>query len=503
VTKVVMVLYDRLSEFLSTDNGSVSVGANLSESEVSVAVASSVISASINTESNRLFLNDPIILVLEHNQVGSYSNLNCSFWNYSIHTKVGQWSDHGCKMIVSNVSHSTCSCNHLTSFAVLMARREIQYRDRAHKYFLVLITWVGILASLLCLATAFFTFCCFRGLQSDRNTIHKNVCLNLFFAELLFLLGINKTDMALVCSVVAGLLHFFFLAAFSWMLLEGVQLYLLLVEVFESRYSRRRYFYLIGYGLPALVVGVSLAVDYRGYGTPHACWLHTDNYFIWSFVGPVTVILLLNFIFLLITLYKIVRHAPTLKPDSSRLENTKYWVVGAIALLCLLGLSWIFGLLFIDKATLVMSYLFTIFNSFQGMFIYIFHCALQKKVRKEYRRCLQRSDCYRAWTSRGSYSSGENSKSRGSTRYSPNAQSPIRKMWNDTVRNQTRSSFISADINSSATLNCECSLKNARNTIEMGTLLLNGNHGNSYHLSSRDFLGDAVGTCGCSPHHHA
>uniref|UniRef100_A0A8C4QI14 Uncharacterized protein n=1 Tax=Eptatretus burgeri TaxID=7764 RepID=A0A8C4QI14_EPTBU len=318
-----MVLYDRLSEFLSTDNASVSVGTNLSEPGMSVAVASSVISASINTESNRLFLNDPIVLVLEHNQSAGYSNPNCSFWNYSIHTMVGHWSAHGCKMIASNASHSTCSCNHLTSFAVLMARREIQYRDRAHELLLVLITWVGILVSLLCLAMAFFTFCCFRGLQSDRNTIHKNVCLNLFFAELLFLLGINKTDMSLVCSVVAGLLHFFFLAAFSWMLLEGVQLYLLLVEVFESEYSRRRYFYLIGYGLPALVVGVSLAVDYRGYGTPHACWLHTDNYFIWSFVGPVAVIILLNFIFLLITLYKMVRHAPPLKPDTSRLENTK------------------------------------------------------------------------------------------------------------------------------------------------------------------------------------
>lgn len=31
----------------------------------------------------------------------------------------------------------------------------------------------------------------------------------------------------------AGLLHYFFLAAFSWLCLEGVHLYLLLVEVFE------------------------------------------------------------------------------------------------------------------------------------------------------------------------------------------------------------------------------------------------------------------------------
>lgn len=41
----------------------------------------------------------------------------------------------------------------------------------------------------------------------------------------------------IACPIFAGLLHFFFLAAFSWMCLEGVQLYLMLVEVFESEYS--------------------------------------------------------------------------------------------------------------------------------------------------------------------------------------------------------------------------------------------------------------------------
>ena len=51
------------------------------------------------------------------------------------------------------------------------------------------------------------------------------------------------------------------------MFLEGVQLYIMLVEVFESEHSRRRYFYLVGYGVPALIVAVSAAVDYRSYGT--------------------------------------------------------------------------------------------------------------------------------------------------------------------------------------------------------------------------------------------
>ena len=56
------------------------------------------------------------------------------------------------------------------------------------------------------------------------------------------------------------------------------------------------------------------------------------------------------------------------------------WVLGAFALLCLLGLTWSFGLFFLNESSVVMAYLFTIFNTLQGMFIFIFHCLLQKKV---------------------------------------------------------------------------------------------------------------------------
>lgn len=79
----------------------------------------------------------------------------------------------------------------------------------------------------------------------------------------------------IACAVFAALLHFFFLAAFTWMFLEGVQLYIMLVEVFESEHSRRRYFYLVGYGVPALIVAVSAAVDYRSYGTDRV-WVHAE-----------------------------------------------------------------------------------------------------------------------------------------------------------------------------------------------------------------------------------
>lgn len=60
--------------------------------------------------------------------------------------------------------------------------------------------------------------------------------------------------------------------------------------------------------------------------------------------------------------------------------SRRSWVMGGFALLCLLGLTWSFGLFFISESSVVLAYLFTIFNTFQGMFIFTFHCLLQKKV---------------------------------------------------------------------------------------------------------------------------
>ncbi|XP_064576372.1 adhesion G protein-coupled receptor L2 isoform X18 [Zonotrichia leucophrys gambelii] len=511
LAKLVFIIYKSLGRFLSTENATIKLGSDLAGQNSTIAVNSHVIAASINKESSRVYLTDPVHFTLEHIDPDNYFNANCSFWNYSERTMMGYWSTQGCKLVDTNKTHTTCACSHLTNFAILMARREIVYKDGVHELLLTVITWVGIVISLVCLAICIFTFCFFRGLQSDRNTIHKNLCINLFIAEFIFLIGIDKTEYKIACPVFAGLLHFFFLAAFAWMCLEGVQLYLMLVEVFESEYSRKKYYYVAGYLFPATVVGVSAAIDYKSYGTEKACWLHVDNYFIWSFIGPVTFIILLNLIFLVITLCKMVKHSNTLKPDSSRLENINNyrvcdgyyntdlpgsWVLGAFALLCLLGLTWSFGLLFINEGTVVMTYLFTVFNAFQGMFIFIFHCALQKKVRKEYGKCFRHSYCCGGLPTESPHSSVKASTTRTSARYSSGTQSRIRRMWNDTVRKQSESSFISGDINSTSTLNQGHSLNNARDTSAMDTLPLNGNFNNSYSLRNGDY-NDSVQVVDC------
>ncbi|KAG7282886.1 hypothetical protein CRUP_020724 [Coryphaenoides rupestris] len=476
IAKLVFVLYKNLGQFLSTENATIKMANEAYGRNVSVAVNSDIIAASINKESSRVFINDPVIFTLEHIDINRYFNSNCSFWNYSERSMMGHWSTQGCKLVDSNRTHTICSCSHLTNFAVLMAHREISGGDGVHEMLLTVITRVGIVVSLVCLTISIFTFCFFRGLQSDRNTIHKNLCINLFIAELIFLIGIDMTEPRIGCSIIAGILHFFFLASFSWMCLEGVQLYLMLVEVFESEYSRKKYYYVSGYLLPAIVVGVAAAIDYRSYGTKKASW-----------------------------------------------------VMGAFALLCLLGLTWSFGLFFISDSSVVMAYLFTIFNTFQGMFIFIFHCLLQKKVRKEYGKCFRQTYCCGGLPTESSHSSAKTSTTRTSARYSSGTQSRIRRMWNDTVRKQSESSFISGMTgnylltnpllrpqgtnNPYNTLLAETVVCNSptapvfnspghsmnnvvRDTSAMDTLPLNGNFNNSYSLRNGDF-GDAVQVVDC------
>uniref|UniRef100_A0A3P8VUD8 Adhesion G protein-coupled receptor L2-like n=1 Tax=Cynoglossus semilaevis TaxID=244447 RepID=A0A3P8VUD8_CYNSE len=489
VAKLVFVLYKNLGQFLSTENATLKGMVDPSRRNLSLTVNSHILSASITKESSRVFVADPVIFTLEHLDKEHYYNPNCSFWNYSERSMMGYWSTQGCKLLDTNKSHTTCSCSHLTNFAILMAHRG---NGSVHELLLTVITRMGIAVSLVCLAISLFTFSFFRGLQCDRNTIHKNLCLNLFIGELIFLVGINMTEPKLVCSIIAGALHFCFLAAFSWMCLEGVQLYLMLVEVFESEFSRRKYYYITGYLTPAVVVGISAAIDYRSYGTPRACWLRVDNHFIWSFIGPVTFIIVVNVIFLVVTMYKMVKNSTSMKPDSSRLGGIRSWVLGSFALLCLLGLTWSFGLFFLNDSSIVMAYLFTIFNTLQGMFIFIFHCLLQKKVRKEYSKCFHQSQCCGALPSEGSHSSAKAATSRSTARYTSATQSRIRRMWNDTVRKQSESSFISGDINSTSTLNQgQHSLSNSRDISAMDTLPLNGNFNNSYSLRDDDY--EAVG----------
>ena len=55
--------------------------------------------------------------------------------------------------------------------------------------------------------------------------LHLNLCVSLLMADLLMLLGLDATNHATVCTIVACSLHFLFLSVFGWILAEGARTY--------------------------------------------------------------------------------------------------------------------------------------------------------------------------------------------------------------------------------------------------------------------------------------
>ncbi|XP_078387215.1 adhesion G protein-coupled receptor E3-like [Cetorhinus maximus] len=349
------------------------------DNESKLEVISEVITAAV-TNTDKENLAGKVTLTFK-NKKDNNGTRKCVYWDSSAYA----WSTRGCMLQNFNATYTVCTCKHLSSFAVLMALYEIKEQ---HIYNLHMITVVGIILSLVCLFLSILTFTLCRSIKSVRTTIHTHLCLSLFLAELLFLVGISRTENKTGCAIVAGLLHYLFLTCFAWMLLEGVQLYLMVVKVFNAKSLQLKYMCLFGYGFPLLVVVISAAIYSEGYGTDKYCWLTLKSGFLWAFLTPVSVIILVNAGFFIITVWRLVDKFSSLNPDMNDLKKIRAFTITAIAQLCLLGCMWIFGILHSQENTIAMAYIFTVVNSLQGAFIFILHCLFNKQVRDEYAKIL-------------------------------------------------------------------------------------------------------------------
>ena len=77
-------------------------------------VNSLVLSASLG-EGRHIQLSEPVLMTFKHLVTENVSNPTCSFWDYT----VNMWSEDGCRVTLTNRTHTLCECDHLTSFAVL------------------------------------------------------------------------------------------------------------------------------------------------------------------------------------------------------------------------------------------------------------------------------------------------------------------------------------------------------------------------------------------------
>ncbi|XP_034068640.1 adhesion G-protein coupled receptor D1 isoform X4 [Gymnodraco acuticeps] len=324
----------------------------------------------------------------QQEQVLNQSNkvfLYCAFLDYS--SNEGVWSNEGCVRSDGNLTYSVCLCNHLTNFAILMQVVPLKLTT-GHRVALSTIGYVGCSISIICLAITLVTFAVLSSVSTIRNQryhIHANLSFAILVAEILLLISARFEPGTLPCKVMAVLLHFFFLSAFAWMLVEGLHLYSMVVKVFGSEGSKHFYYYGIGWGSPLVICVVSMTSALNSYGEVDNCWLSLTNGAIWAFVAPALFVIVVN-IGILISVTRIISR---ISGESYKVHGdanaVKLTVKAVAVLLPILGISWIFGVLAVNTHSLPFLYIFAVFNSLQGFFVFLFHCLLNSEVRAAFK----------------------------------------------------------------------------------------------------------------------
>ncbi|XP_033097421.1 uncharacterized protein LOC117101551 [Anneissia japonica] len=316
------------------------------------------------------------------------SSLTCAFYDILIN----KWSTNGCSMTSSAGDVVKCTCSHMTSFAVLM--KVSSYEIPVHQYeTLSIISTIGLALSMSALVVTLTVYMILRKLQNSlRHTIHKNLIGNLIIFGMIFLTAIDKTGHQVICKVVGISLHYEVLCVFMWMLAEAVYLVFKVVKKTPSSYNKLKYYLVVCYVTPLLIVFPVVIVRYDWYTTEKLCWLSTSGR--WAVVIPAMTVVLFNLVLLSKMIHimyirsgPMKRRSPAIRDDYKQL---RFAVRGSFILLPILGVTWVVGPFAVDSNSLVLSYLFNISNSLQGLFIFIAYCLFDKEVRASVKKLRKR-----------------------------------------------------------------------------------------------------------------
>ncbi|NXI03705.1 AGRF5 protein, partial [Pachycephala philippinensis] len=336
----------------------------------------------------------------------------CVFWNFTLNNHSGDWDNSGCTPTESG-NYVICSCNHLTSFSILMSpdrSPELNFEDY--------ISYVGLAISIMSLVVCIIIeSLVWKYVTNNTTSYMRHICIlniatSLLIADVWFIVTVSITDQKQqmsrdICIMAAFFIHFFYLCVFFWMLSLGLILFYRLVFILHntSKTTQKAVAFCLGYVCPFVIAVTTIAVTLpkNNYTRKNVCWLNwEDSKALLAFVIPALIIVATNLFIAAVVIIKILR--PTIGDRSSGQERKSLFQIGkSVAILTpLLGLTWGFGLATIIKNShRAFHILFALLNALQGLFILVFGTLWDKKIQE----ALLKRNSSSKWSSQQSKSS--------------------------------------------------------------------------------------------------
>nr|XP_055070136.1 adhesion G-protein coupled receptor G5-like [Misgurnus anguillicaudatus] len=319
--------------------------------------------------------------------------ISCQFYDNKVDYT---WKSDGCLTSYSNDSFVECLCDHMTPFAVLLTYAKI---DKYHWEILSIISYIGCSLSALFCAVSMLSYIVDSNARKEVSTsIHVSLSAALFLLNISFMLSEWAATLTIkeVCVFIAVTIHYSLLCCFSWMTIEALHLYLLMIRVFNIHIKHYMVkLSLFGWGVPALFVGSLLSVSLLSvnktehfYGPSRMSLSNETQKFCWiTFPTPYAInisYLILVFLFSTGILITVTRKICMMRKVDKRHKVAPCKdVLTVLGLMCLLGTTWGLAFFTIGYTNYPILYLFCIFNSTQGFYVFIWMCLIARKNRKQ------------------------------------------------------------------------------------------------------------------------
>ena len=295
-------------------------------------IRSSVLSIGIQGVTRDTVLDPPLELefTLPDSIDNATSQAVCVFFN-----EVTQlWDTTGVETVVTN-GRILCRTSHLTSFAVLeMLLRTENIALRVIAYILLALSLIA-----LCISLVLFILSWRRFFDVEMNRMFFNYALALLLGIATFIFGVNLGVLDnIFCIIVTLLMSYFWLAVFTWGLAIAI---LITYMVTFGLIKRRKIFWPLFafawvFPLPIVLITFIYGMVLGDYARrDEQCFLTLA--YIWSLIGPIFVIIVLNSICYVIVIVRMIMVSVD-KVNSSILKRA---LLSGVILLPVLGVPWI------------------------------------------------------------------------------------------------------------------------------------------------------------------
>uniref|UniRef100_A0A672FQE3 Secretin receptor n=1 Tax=Salarias fasciatus TaxID=181472 RepID=A0A672FQE3_SALFA len=264
----------------------------------------------------------------------------------------------------------------------------------SHRYFssVRIMYTAGYALSFSSLAAAATIFVLFRKLHCTRNYIHLQLFISfmaraafifirdalLFSSEELF----HCDHYPVACKVVLMCSNYSILANYSWLLVEGHFLFTLLSRSFFSLRKHLLCYFLLGWGLPLVVIVSWGCAKYLN--EDEGCWETRRHEWIWWILRvPVLLTISINLIFFLGILRILV--SKLRMPDARRNEFNQYKLIkSTLFLTALFGLHYLLFAFLPVQLSIATFRVWTIvelsLSSTQGFVVAVLYCFMNGEV---------------------------------------------------------------------------------------------------------------------------